>query len=69
MNSRMCGCYDKPHKNEFDLLKSEYDSIKADERKIKSMEVSEEAKKPILEELEKQMAEVKEKMHNYVDTL
>lgn len=69
MNSRMVGCYDKPHKSEFDLLKSEYDAIKSDIHKIEGMEVSDEAKKPILEELQKQINEVKEKMHNYVDTL
>lgn len=69
MNDRMCGCYNKPRKNEFELLKEEYDSIKTNMYKIKEMEVSDEAKKPIFEELEKQVNEVKEKMHNYIDTL
>ena len=37
--------------NEFERLKEEYKSIKVDEERIKEMEVSEESKKPILEEL------------------
>lgn len=69
MNSNMCSCYDRPRNNEFDRLKTEYDSIKGDVSKIEKMEVSNESKKPILEELQKQIDEVKEKMHNYIDTL
>lgn len=69
MNDLMCSCYDKQDKNEFDRLKEEYNSIKVDIYRIKEMEVSEEAKKPILEELQKQVNEVKERMHNFIDTL
>lgn len=68
MNDRMCSYYDK-RKNDLKMLEEEYDSIKEDMNKIEIMEVSEESKKPILEELQKQINEVKEKMHNYIDTL
>ena len=53
----------------FDDLKAEYDAIKRDIDRIKCMEVSEEAKQPILAELQGQINEVKEKMHNYIDRL
>lgn len=53
----------------FDDLKAEYDAIKYDIDRIEHMEVSEESKQPILEELQKQINEVKEKMHNYIDRL
>lgn len=69
MNSKSFAGLDNRRKpTNFDILKKEYDSIKDDILRIKEMEVSEESKKPILEELEKQVNEVKEKMHNYIDT-
>ena len=54
---------------DFDKLKKELDSIKRDVEKIKDMEVSEESKEPILKELEIQINEVKERMHNAIDAM
>lgn len=53
----------------FDVLKEEYDSIKNDISRIKAMGLSEEAKKLPLEELQKHINDVKERMHDYIDTL
>lgn len=53
----------------FNNLKKEYDAIKHDISRIKTMEVSEEAKQPILSELQMQIDDVKERMHNYIDQL
>ena len=53
----------------FEELKRELDSIKNDMCTIKTMEVSEELKPPILKELQAQINEVKEKMHDYIDSL
>lgn len=50
-------------------LKHELDSINEDISTINNMEVSEEAKSPILTELKNQANEVKEKMHDYIDSL
>lgn len=61
--------YDEIKKDTYEKLKEEYDSIQKDIRIIKEMEISEEAKKLPLEELESQKNEVKERMHNYIDTL
>ena len=69
MNSRGFEGLDNRRKTTWDNLKQELDSIKSDMSHIKDMEVSEEAKAPILAELEKQIKEVKEKMHDYIDTL
>lgn len=60
---------DEPKRDTYESLKKEYDSIKRDISIIKDMEISEEAKKLSLEELEKQINEVKERMHNFIDTL
>jgi uncharacterized protein YdcH (DUF465 family) len=68
MNPRMFECFDKP-KTSFERLTEELNSIKDDIRMIKNMQVPEEAKQPILAELEQQVNEVKEKLHDYIDTL
>lgn len=68
MNPRMLECFDKP-KTSLDSLMEELNSIKADIRMIKNMQVSENAKQPILAELEQQVNEAKEKLHNHIDTL
>ena len=69
MNSSGFKGLDDRRKTTWDTLKQELDSIKRDMSTIKNMEVPEEAKVPILAELEKQAKEVKEKMHDYIDTL
>lgn len=53
----------------FDDLKETLDSIKYDIQNVKNMKVAEGAKIPILEALNKQLDEVKEDMHNYIDSL
>lgn len=73
MNSRGLEGFSKTNKSSFqvnleDLIK-ELNSVKNDMSIIKGMEISEEAKKLPLEELQKQLGEVKEKMHDCIDTL
>ena len=70
MNS--CGLLDhigETKRENFYDLESEYNAIKQDIDHIRTLEVSEEAKEPILAELQEQINEVKEKMHNYIDRL
>lgn len=62
-------CPSKTQQPTFANLKEELNSIKIDVHHIEIMEVSEESKIPILEELQKQINEVKEKMHDYIDAL
>ena len=50
-------------------LIEEIKAIKYDIMTIKNMEISDEAKAKPIEELEKQIAEVKERMHNAIDEL
>lgn len=50
-------------------LHRELNLIKNDIRIITNMKISEEAKAPILAELDRQIDDVKERMHNYIDTL
>jgi hypothetical protein len=69
MNSSGFKGLDNQRKTTWDDLKQEFDSIKRDAAIINNMEVSEEAKAPILAELKKQINEVKEKMHDYIDSL
>lgn len=69
MNSKSFTHFDEIKKDTYEKLKEEYDSIQNDIRLIEKMEISEEAKKLPLQELEAQKNEVKEKMHNYIDTL
>lgn len=62
------------HKSElkrvtFKDLKDELDSINKDVCTIQNMQTSEESKQPILAELQTQINEVKEKMHDYIDSL
>ena len=60
--------FNKPT-TDFNNMMNELDSIKDDIRKIKDMQVSDEVKVLILAELQEQINEVKEKMHNYIDSL
>ncbi len=68
MHPNGCSCLERK-KDTWEELKKEYDSIKNDIRQINGMEISSEAKKLPLEELQKQIDDVKERMHNYIDTL
>lgn len=69
MHPKAFAHYDEPKRDTYESLKKKYDSIKRDISTIKDMEISEDAKKLPLEELEKQINEVKERMHNFIDTL
>jgi len=69
MNPKAFKHFDQQKRDTFESLKKEYDSIQSDISIIKNMEISEEAKKIPLEDLEKQVNDVKERMHNYIDTL
>lgn len=62
--------FDRPEEiSAYEKLKDEYDSIQKDVHTILSMEISDEAKKLPLEELQKQIDDVKERMHNYINEL
>jgi len=71
MHSKCISGFHRAEKDatDFDKLKEELDSIKSDIQKIKNMEVTEESKEPILKELEIQVNEVKERMHNAIDAM
>lgn len=60
---------DQTKRESLEDLKEEYDAIINDMDIIKNMKVSEESKQPILTELQEQINEVKEKMHNFIDRL
>lgn len=53
----------------FDKLVDELKSIQRDKQTIMDMELSEEAKQKCYEDLDKQMADVKERMHNAIDEM
>lgn len=69
MNPKSFARYDAQKRDTYESLKKEYDSIKRDISIIEDMKISEEAKRLPLEELKKQINEVKERMHNYIDAL
>ena len=60
---------DNKKRTSWDDLKRELDSVYNDIRLVNTMEVSDEAKAPMLAELKNQVNEVKEKMHDYIDSL
>lgn len=68
MHPDACSYLEKK-KDSWENLKREYDSIKSDIDRIGDMEISVEAKKLPLEELQEQIDNVKERMHGYIDTL
>ncbi len=68
MHPNGCSCLEK-NKDTWEELRTEYNSLKSDMNYIKRMEISDEAKKLPLEELQKQIDDIKERMHNYIDTL
>ena len=59
----------KRNANAFDKLVEELKSIKKDKETIDNMELSDEAKKLCFEDLDKQLADVKERMHNAIDEM
>ena len=63
-------CHDaKCNANDFDRLIEELKSIKADKQTIAEMELSDEAKELCFKDLDKQLADVKERMHNAIDEM
>ena len=62
-------CTSNKNRDTYEELRKEYGYIKSDIKSIENMEISEEAKKLPLEELNKQLNDIKERMHNYIDTL
>lgn len=54
---------------EFDSLLEELKAIQKDKQTITEMQLSDEAKQKCFEDLDKQMAEVKERMHNAIDEM
>lgn len=68
MNPRVFEHFNK-FEGTYEKLKEEYDSIKSDMHTISTMEISDDAKKLPLEELQKQINDVKERMHDCIDEL
>lgn len=63
-------CYDaKKDANSFDNLMNEFKSIKRDKKIIQDMELSDEAKHKCFEDLDKQLLDVKERIHNAIDEM
>lgn len=55
--------------SEFDKLLDELKAIQKDKHTIDNMKLSDEAKQKCFEDLDKQMTEVKERMHNAIDEM
>ena len=63
-------CHDaKRDKTQLGKLLEEINAIRRDMKTINEMQISVEAKEKPLQELAKQIAEVKERMHNAIDEL
>lgn len=69
MNPKSFMNYDSIKKDTYENLKEEYDCIKKDISTIKKLKISEEAKQLPLQELKRKVDEIKERMHNFIDTL
>lgn len=63
-------CHDaKRDANDFDRLMDELNSIKRDKQVIQDMKLSDEAKQKCFDDLDKQLADAKERMHNAIDEM
>lgn len=63
-------CHDaKRDANDFDRLMDELNSIKRDKQVIQDMELSDGAKQKCFDDLDKQLADIKERMHNAIDEM
>jgi hypothetical protein len=69
MTSKGLESFSKYAKPSLEELMNDFNSIKRDMDTIKGMPISEESKKLPLEELRKQLNEVKEKMHECIDDM
>ncbi|WP_288681593.1 hypothetical protein [uncultured Eubacterium sp.] len=69
-NGAIMHCHDaKRDADDFDELMNELKSIKRDKKTIQDMELSEEAKQKCFKDLDKQLEDVKERMHNAIDEM
>ena len=68
MHHGSCSGFGKP-KSSLGSLMDELNLIKDDMHYINNMDVPEDVKTPFLAELRKQINEIKEKMHDCIDTL
>lgn len=59
----------KKDANKFDNLIDELKSIKRDKKIIQDMELSDEVKQKCFDDLDKQLLDVKERMHNAIDEM
>lgn len=69
MNPRAFAEIERCKKEDYKSLREEYDRIKADYNRITDIDVPKEAKTDILKALQDKVDEIKERMHNYIDTL
>lgn len=60
---------DELKRDTYESLKAEYDGIKDDIETINDMNVSNEAKQIVQKELNEQINEIKERMHDCIDKL
>lgn len=61
--------HDELKNDTYEKLKNEYDGIKEDIRLINGMELSDETKQIAIKELNDQINEIKERMHDCIDKL
>ena len=61
--------HDEIKRDTYVSLKAEYDGIKNDIQTINDMKISDETKQIVLKELNEQINEIKERMHNCIDKL
>ena len=71
MNSKSLSGFHQARRDatEFDKLVDELKSIQNDKVTVSEMQLSEETKQKCYEDLDKQIAEVKERMHNAIDEM
>ena len=69
MNSSYLCLFDEIRKPNWEDLVEEFNLLKEGIRTLEQVNVPEEMKAPILKELNSQISEVRQKMHNYVDAL
>lgn len=67
MHPNFCVGNNHNKRDTFEELKEEYDLIKRDMNVIKNMEISDEAKALPLKELQEQINNIKERMHDVID--
>lgn len=69
MNPRAFKHLDEKKADNYEDLKEKYDQLKQDMNIISHMPLSDETKTKAREELQHEINEIKERMHNFIDTL